>query len=357
MGEAGHAAAIDALLDGSISSAFAITERMAPLTNGSLTNGVDRAVPIKQHHRMRSIFGSKSEHKAFNRLKTMWDRHVDVFPQQPLRVVLGYDTINKIALPQGARDYLLTAEFDFVVCDKAGIPLLAIEFDGIGGGYSRDGKYIPQRKLEDDPHRKLKLDRKLRAADEAGLPAVVVSFAETEMHAGEELTITALDVLVGQVLEFREADALLTKSANGICEAAMENPLGEKHGVMMDEIAVLAEKENPVRQRIRAYQRFLPVHFGEQYFPLHDRPNYVGAVRRIYGGLDVEENRCSEQILLESRVYVRCLGSRSNAFFLANMLAEYVLAKKALRTVGTDPETWRRLREQTPWTTNRVPEA
>ena len=41
----------------------------------------------------KSIFDSNSERDLFKRLKTYWSRYVDVFPQIPVRNVIGYENI------------------------------------------------------------------------------------------------------------------------------------------------------------------------------------------------------------------------------------------------------------------------
>lgn len=56
----------------------------------------------------RPIFDSKSEQKIYTRLKTYWSRYLDVFPQIPVRNVIGYDKLQEMDESQRVKDYLLT---------------------------------------------------------------------------------------------------------------------------------------------------------------------------------------------------------------------------------------------------------
>jgi len=114
-----------------------------------------------------SIFGSDSEKQVFRTLRSRWAKVFDVYPQIPVRRVCGYNAIMHLPVPQRQRDYLLKTEFDFVVTEKdTGIPLLAIEFDGLSHGFSKDGRYISKVAVLQDPHRKLKIEAKLNACNQ-----------------------------------------------------------------------------------------------------------------------------------------------------------------------------------------------
>ncbi|MBN1227636.1 MAG: hypothetical protein JXA79_11645 [Deltaproteobacteria bacterium] len=98
-----------------------------------------------------------------------------------------------------AKDYLLKTEFDFVVCNHFGVPILAVEFDGLGHGFSHDGAYVQITDTK-DPYRKLKLDTKISACEECGLPVIVVSYPEAEKSFNPDCQITVLDAIIGEVL-------------------------------------------------------------------------------------------------------------------------------------------------------------
>ena len=47
----------------------------------------------------------------------------------------------------------------------------------------------------------------------------------------------------------------------------------------------------------------LPVSFGQQIHPLHDRPGYVGSRQSILGGIEVSGQSCRQQVLLNYDAY------------------------------------------------------
>lgn len=153
----------------------------------------------------RSIFDSKSEQKIHTRLKTYWSKYVDVFPQIPVRNVIGYDKLQEMDESQKAKEYLLTTSFDFVICQlNNGIPILIIEFDGLENGFSIDGKYIVLRERSShDIHRKLKMEAKLRVCQKTNVPMIVLSYPECDLLKESEDQITILDATIGDAIEKR----------------------------------------------------------------------------------------------------------------------------------------------------------
>ena len=65
----------------------------------------------------KSIFNSVSEKRVFNRLKTFWSKYVDIYPQIPVKSILGYKEILELNIEDKAKDFLLKSSFDFVVCE------------------------------------------------------------------------------------------------------------------------------------------------------------------------------------------------------------------------------------------------
>lgn len=275
-----------------------------------------------------------------------------MYPHIPVRKALGYDKVKSLSISDTAKEYLLKTEFDFVVCDRSASVILAIEFDGLGYGFSRDGKYI-QLVATKDQHRQLKLDAKISACGSCALPIVVVSYPETEPSFDPDCPVTVLDAVIGEVLVGRKRSELVYSNLDIFREALESDPSGETTESYLLETEVIAEQENPIRCRIKQMQRELPVSFGLHIHPLHDRPGYVGARQSILGGIQLSGQKSRQQVLLSYDAYVRtvnCLGC--DAFDLANLLAEYGLARKAIRTVGKSKEAWQKLQKETPWTEN-----
>jgi hypothetical protein len=298
---------------------------------------------------MTELFDSRSERRVFSTVRTRWSRFLDVYPQIPVRKALGFDNVMSLPIRDSAREYLLKTEFDFVVCDRSGSVILAIEFDGLGHGFSRDGKYIQIEETEDQ-HRRLKLDAKISACEMCDLPIVVVSYPETEPSFDPDSPVTVLDTVIGEVLAGRKRQELVNSGLDELGEMLATDPARDTAYSYLAEIEVMAEQENPIRRRIAQMQMELPVSFGQQIHPLHDKPGYIGARQSILGGIELAGQSCRRQELLTYDAYVRTVNcSGCSAFDLANLLAEYGLTRKALRTVGRSREAWQKLRNETPF--------
>ncbi|MBN1227637.1 MAG: hypothetical protein JXA79_11650 [Deltaproteobacteria bacterium] len=113
----------------------------------------------------------------------------------------------------------------------------------------------------------------------------------------------------------------------------------------------MAEQENPIRRKIREMRRRIPLKYGIQFSFLENRPGYTGASHSIRGGRKYSGGKSMEQTLVSYETYVRtvnCLGCDER--ILANLLAEYGLARRAIRTLGTSKALWQKLLDDTPWT-------
>ncbi|MEW6355072.1 MAG: DUF2726 domain-containing protein [Planctomycetota bacterium] len=304
---------------------------------------------------MPLLFDSDSEKRAYTKVRTHWQKYLDVYPQVPVRKALGYDKLKNLSISDQAREYLLKTEFDFVVCDRSASPILAVEFDGLGHGFSRHGKYIQVVKTE-DPHRKLKLDAKINACECCGLPIVVVSYPEIEPADDPDCPVMVLDGVIGEVLASQKFQKLLRSNLDQLSEALENDPSGETAQLDLWGLEILADEENPIRRRIQEMTRELPdaigrrIH-GERIHPLKDRPGYIGARQEIVGGIHISEQLSRRQVLLSYDAYVRTLNCPGcHAFCLANLLAQYGLARKAIRTVGKSTDAWQKLLQGTPWT-------
>ena len=87
---------------------------------------------------------------------------------------------------------------DYVLCSNGGRPVLAIDFDGMGNGFDRDGEYV-QVKTTPDQYRKLKFDFKLRLAQKHGFPYHIVSSQEFK-HEGAGIELTVVDGIIGSAI-------------------------------------------------------------------------------------------------------------------------------------------------------------
>lgn len=158
----------------------------------------------------QSVFGSRSERFLYKELKTRWGKRFNLFPSLPFSNIID---IEAGEVTEKERQFLFKTSVDFTLCEKEGDkPLLSIEFDGLGHGFSRMGEYIQFMPAE-DPYRKLKLDLKLHIAWEVGYPFFVVSYEESFPFDWES-DLTVADGIIGRVLahkHFVEAISEMTQ--------------------------------------------------------------------------------------------------------------------------------------------------
>lgn len=149
----------------------------------------------------KSVFGSRSEHYLFTSLQSRWSKNFDVWPSLPFSSIVAIEE-TETPLSAKERNFFFKTSVDYTLCTKRGAPILSIEFDGLGAGYSRQGEYI-QVENSTDPYRKLKLDLKLRISKEIGYPFYIISFEESKALS-QDLSHTIVDGIIGQVLAKRE---------------------------------------------------------------------------------------------------------------------------------------------------------
>jgi hypothetical protein len=140
-----------------------------------------------------TIFGSKSERRAFEAI----DKHLPsgwrLYGNTPLSQIVE---IRKDELTEKKWNYYLKASVDFVLTNPTHEPALAIEFDGLGEGYSSGKRYILERQFEEDPYRELNINFKLDVCYSVGLPLIVISFEEIE-HITDDDTLSVVNSMVG----------------------------------------------------------------------------------------------------------------------------------------------------------------
>jgi hypothetical protein len=146
--------------------------------------------------RADSIFDSRPERELYRALQSRWRDIVALYPQQPLTKLIVAD---RGELSNGEWQFYLHANVDYTVCIR-GRAVFSVEFDGIGRGFSREGRYIPARDV--DRLRRRFLGDKLAWCERVGYPLVVISEPEAaRLDRSDELCV--VDGLIGQVL-FRE---------------------------------------------------------------------------------------------------------------------------------------------------------
>ncbi|QTA37579.1 DUF2726 domain-containing protein [Thermosipho ferrireducens] len=144
----------------------------------------------------KSIFDSYSEKKLFEHIDSIWKDKLIIYPQLPFTKIFD---IKKLNVDQKERNFLLKTNIDYTICDKNYKPLMCIEFDGIGRGYSKEGKYIQLKKDLKRKKRKWKLELKLKIAREHCFPLYIISYEEVE-YISEEIHLAVIDGIIGQTI-------------------------------------------------------------------------------------------------------------------------------------------------------------
>src|SRR5262249_25925168 len=110
---------------------------------------------------------------------------------------------DELDLSESERQFLFKTSVDYTLCTKGvGKPLMSVEFDGLGHGFSRRGEYV-QVVPASDPYRKLKLDLKLRVAKEVDYPLIVVSYDE-KFPIGPSTSLTIVDGIIGNLMAHKD---------------------------------------------------------------------------------------------------------------------------------------------------------
>ena len=95
----------------------------------------------------KTIWDSKSEKAIFESIQTKWSSKLNLYAHLPLCNIIKIDPEETTTKE---RDYYFKTEVDYTLCEQPNDnPMLSIEFDGIGGGYSRNGEYIQKRQTPD----------------------------------------------------------------------------------------------------------------------------------------------------------------------------------------------------------------
>lgn len=153
----------------------------------------------------QSIFGSPTEYNLFKSLQNRWSHNFDLWPSLPFSCIVELAQ-SEPSLKDNERKFFFNTNIDYTLCTKSGLPILSIEFDGMGNGFSRNGEYIQGKECK-DLYRKLKLDLKIKISKKLSYPFYVISFDESKELA-PDLSLTIVDGIIGQVLakkDFRES--------------------------------------------------------------------------------------------------------------------------------------------------------
>ncbi|MBI3399022.1 MAG: DUF2726 domain-containing protein [Deltaproteobacteria bacterium] len=285
----------------------------------------------------------------YKKLTSHWHKYVEVYPQIPVRNVIGYKELEKLPLSEKAIEYLKKTEFDFVVCALgSAAPILAIEFDGLCGGFSKDGQYISKVTPINDPYRRLKLSTKLEACLLSATPLVVLSFEECELLNQSRDMLMVIDAIIGQALEHEYYKHNYSRDIQKLTEA-FEIGGGEAAEMYTIEMAVNAERMNPIKQKTQEIVKKFPF-WGEQIIFPTKKGGHIEGRFCLYAGLEIKDGKSKRQILASIDLSMRDINFYGcSTWEIFNSIGEYCLARKVETQLGADIEKWKHAIENAPW--------
>jgi len=141
----------------------------------------------------KSIFGSRSEERGFRSIEHTWGGKYRIIPQFPWSAIFTPDPRWR-----DTSNLFFKTSVDYLLATDKGQPLLAIDFDGMGNGYDREGEYV-QMEPTDDRNRKAKFDFKLQFARINEFPYHIV--ASEEFHQlGDGIELTLVDAIIASAI-------------------------------------------------------------------------------------------------------------------------------------------------------------
>ena len=299
----------------------------------------------------KSVFGSRGEERGFRSIEHMWGEEYRVFPQVPFSALFEPD-----ASWRDTSNLFFKTSIDYVLCTNEGEPLLAIDFDGLGRGFDRDGQYVQVEETGEDPHRKLKFDFKLRYAKKSDFPYYVVASDEFR-HLGQGIELTVVDGIIGTVLANRDFDdrisALVEEHRDAIDKLPPDEQYEYTQDLVIDQGAMSDLDYNPITQKVLAIRSQIEAisgswswvesyrHCEEPKLPDLEGLEWYGSVEsfkaRIAAISEVERVGCVFTLSdtpvgeVSDIVWMRNVGSYPQSLTLVRKFAELLACSKLLR--------------------------
>lgn len=298
-----------------------------------------------------TLFDSRAEKRLFRSLDGFWE------PEYRLWIHIPF--ANLVELHEGdcsavELNFLHQTTVDFVLASSDGQPVLALEFDGLGGGYSRAGVYRPGAAASEHPSRIWKLGLKARVSSLAHFPFMIVSNEEADPLA-ENHQLSLVHGLVGSALAQRELPQRLSELLELYAED-LRRSRGDDHQDLAQDIMIQAEvdtgmRHNPVLRASAELEQHIRTRLGPlsvTYEPLEEGPRppgcspwredfEVSAFQRWWTGRERLGVKCSvsaQDFAISRSIWVRNLeGCGYGVHGWLDELAMLVTASAALRAL------------------------
>lgn len=169
---------------------------------GGQKTGVISRVIVKKSS---TVFGSKSEQRAFAVIAAHVPKGFRLYPNLPLSQIVEVER-NEVSAVEW--DFYLKSSVDFVLANRRDEPVLAIEFDGLGGGFSSGSTYQPL--VASSQKRPTTIEFKLAVCSKSSLPMYVISFDEVHALPGED-SLRIVHGIIAQQLVSKDMQAKIQK--------------------------------------------------------------------------------------------------------------------------------------------------
>jgi hypothetical protein len=219
--------------------------------------------------RAQSVFGSGAERYAFSVIKSGLPPGWLLYPNLPLSQVVEAE---KSEVSAADWDFYLKASVDFVLTGPRGELCLAVEFDGLAGGFSSGSVYRPTRR---NAQRECTINFKMALCKQVGLPLYVISFDEIRSLSGDDSLCIVHSVIAQEIVMQKMKEKLRHWDEKG-------RGRGKSFEEILDDISdaevALQSKYDPFRTRLDALWKSLPNNLSWSMKPL-SRPDMDVALK------------------------------------------------------------------------------
>jgi hypothetical protein len=167
----------------------------------------------------------------YRTLSFAWPQRISLYHNLPFLNVID---VSGARIDEVERNFLYKTSLDFTACDReTDRPILSVEFDGLGHGYSRDGGYDGLIPSQRDPYRSEKFNLKLRLARELCYPLFIVSYDEVAPLSNTTRE-TVTHSIIGRTVAHLQMDdvvqeryAQMKQSLDTLPESVRDEALGD----------------------------------------------------------------------------------------------------------------------------------
>lgn len=281
----------------------------------------------------KSVFGSAYERSLYKALVSRWSDKLRIYPNLPFMNIIQ---IGESDVRRNERSFLLKTSVDYTLCDQSDQPLLSIEFDGIGEGFSREGRYVPRHVSSKDPNREWKFNLKLRVCQQVVYPLFILSYEEAT-PIDLDVNLAVVDGIIGKFLAAQHVAPRISELVEDRRDLIDDLPEWEREEYFQDliiEAEVEAEYDwNPIVQHRTKFAT--PLHrqklcIGHRTEWLRD-PSLDAVTRAERVGCRVTVNTCQGPI--SETVWIRNMDPWVPVFALSEDIADLLAHKRATESL------------------------